>query len=313
MTFLDTISSKMEHILSNPGLIDIREQIFGHFDQKTLEICREVFANRFGEDWDSWLERLILVQRILEFGNKFKMKDEKQTFRDFVSGWDKAVKKFGKMASLKDLNEVNGSLLCLFVTNRAAMYWPLHHAARYGLVKLMELLFYTDLNINKGNTYWHGLGNTAFIEACQEGPTEIVNLMVTSSKEFGIDLNARNDRGWTGFMVACQEGHTKIVTLMTNLSEEYGIDLNARDEDGDTGFMLACHEGHTEIVKLMIENRTKFGINIQQENNSGHTPLKIVNKRIKYARGGFKKASFKELKDILEEAYSADNEPQPTV
>ena len=110
----------MEHILSNPGLIDIREQIFGHFDQKTLEICREVFANRFGEDWDSWLERLILVQRILEFGNKFKMKDEKQTFTDFVSGWDKAVKKFGKMASLKDLNEVNGSLLCLFVTNRTA-------------------------------------------------------------------------------------------------------------------------------------------------------------------------------------------------
>ena len=102
----------MENILSNPGLIDIREQIFGHFDQKTLEICREVFANRFGEDWDSWLERLILVQRMLESGNKFKMKDEKQTFRDFVSGWDKAVKKFGKFEGFERSQWVTIVSLC---------------------------------------------------------------------------------------------------------------------------------------------------------------------------------------------------------
>ena len=98
--------------MSNPGLIDIREQIFGHFDQKTLEICREVFANRFGEDWDSWLERLILVQRILDFGNKFKMKDEKQTCRDVVSGWDKAVKKFGKFEGFERSQWVTIVSLC---------------------------------------------------------------------------------------------------------------------------------------------------------------------------------------------------------
>ena len=182
------------------------------------------------------------------------------------------------MASLKDLDEVKGSLKGL--SNRANRYFPFHRAAKKGHLKLMELLLYTDLNINKGDVRdTSGLGytgNTPFIESCQEGHTEIVKLMVTSSKEFGIDLNASNFNGWTGLMFACQRGHT-------------------------------------EIVKLMIENRTKFRINIQQENNSGHTPLKIVNKRIKYARGGFKKASFKELKDILEEAYSADNEPQPTL
>ena len=88
----------MEEILSNPGLIHIREQIFGHFDCKTLEICQEVFAKRYGEDWDSWLERLILIQHIFEFGDTN------------VPGWNKAVKKFVKLASLNDLNEVKGSI-----------------------------------------------------------------------------------------------------------------------------------------------------------------------------------------------------------
>ena len=85
----------MENILRNPGLIDIREQIFGHFNLKTLKICREVFAKKYGEDWDLWLEKLILVQNISECDG----------IRNFIPGWDTAVKKFGKKASLEDLNE----------------------------------------------------------------------------------------------------------------------------------------------------------------------------------------------------------------
>ena len=90
----------MENILVNSGLIDIREKIFSHFDHKTLKTCRKVFAKKYGEDWDLWLEKLILVQYIREFG----VKDEK--ILKFIPGWDAAVKKFGKMASLEDLNEV---------------------------------------------------------------------------------------------------------------------------------------------------------------------------------------------------------------
>ena len=99
----------MENILTNPGLIDIREQIFGHFDRKTLKNCRKVFTKKYGEDWDLWLERLILVQYILEFGDK-KVKYAKRILSDAIPGWDNAVKKFGKTASLEDLNEVKRSL-----------------------------------------------------------------------------------------------------------------------------------------------------------------------------------------------------------
>lgn len=257
----------MENILTNQGLIDIRDQIFGQLDHKTLKNCREVFANKYGEDWDLWLEKLILVQYILEFGDK-ETKYGK-IVSEIIPGWDKAVKKFGKLASLNDLNQVKGSLKGLL--EEFYQHWPLHYAARTGHVKLMELLFHTDLNINERRV---SCGRTPFTLACRFDQREIVKLMIT-------------------------------------LSKKYGIDLNAGDSGGETGWMRACWIGNTKIVKLIVENRTKYGINIQHETIYGYTALKIVNKWIDVCHPG-KKASFEELKDILEKAISEDNETQPT-
>ena len=36
---------------------------------------------------------------------------EGETVQDFIPGWYKGVKKFGNMASLKDLNEVKGIIV----------------------------------------------------------------------------------------------------------------------------------------------------------------------------------------------------------
>ena len=124
----------------------------------------------------------------------------------------------------------------------------------------------------------------------------------------------------SAFSVACNYDQKEIVNLMVTSSKEYGIDLNVRDRSGRTGFMGACQRGHLRIVKLLIENRAKYGINIQTKDNSGLTALDLVNKEIEYewsVRGGRKsekeKASYKELKRILEKAYLEDNDPQPTV
>ena len=64
------MSGKLDNIFSCPGLIDIREHIFGYFDHETLDVCREVFTKKFGEDWDVWLERFASIQYMLEFGDK---------------------------------------------------------------------------------------------------------------------------------------------------------------------------------------------------------------------------------------------------
>ena len=246
--------------MKNEGLIDIREQIFRHFDRKTLENCREVFGTRYGEDWDLWLEKLILVQSILEFS------DKNDKYKDFIPEWDKAVKKYGKTASIEDLDEVKESL-------KKFWYWLdlenlLCYAAEEGHVKLMELLLYTDFTENDGN--------------------------------------------WA-FVTACENGHTEIVNLMMNASKEHGIDLNASDDLAGTGLMYAIRRGHPEIAKQMIENRSKYGINIQQETNDGRTALFCINENIKYYYSEEANARFKELKAILEEAISADNESQPSV
>ena len=130
------------------------------------------------------------------------------------------------------------------------------------------------------------------MSACLDGHPEIVELLMNSSKTFGIDLNARDDYGETGFMKACLKGQTEIVNILINSSEPFGIDINARDDEGETGFMKACWKGQTEIVKLMmkssktfggcetvmlmLENHKKYGINIKQETFIWETALGLV-------------------------------------
>ena len=205
--------------MSNPGLIDIRDQIFGYFDHETLEVCCEVFAKRFGEDWNAWLKRLASIQYMVEFGNKMV---EGKAVKDFIPGWYKGVKKFGNMASLKDLNEVICSMKELLkFFGEDYDHHPVYLIVRIGHVKLMELLFHTDFDMNQSEYY------NPFFAACSYYHTDLVNLMINSSKDFGIDLNARKDNGETGFMIARRYGCTEIVTLMVNASQEFDINIDA--------------------------------------------------------------------------------------
>jgi len=267
------ISIKMENILSNPGLIHIRIQIFSCFDFKTLEICREVFTKRFGEDWDSWLERLSLVKYMLEFGDKVFGKGEEETIKKIIPGWCKAVKKFGKMASLKDLNEVKESIDGLLskrkrkCKNGCENCIPtslVHLTAQYNHVKLMELLLHTDFDFNQRNR-----GETPFTLSCNWGHIAIANLLIDLSS---IHLNARNEKGYTGFIWACNQGHTELVNLMINSSKEFGIDLNARlppthPKSGISAFMFACMTGRKETVNLMINSSKEFGIDLNSRDD----------------------------------------------
>ena len=100
----------MDYVLNNEGLIHIREQIFGYFDFQTITDCRKVFKKRYGEDWDSWSKIFSLIQYFLQLGNLFINVDDDVIVKDVIPKWCKAVKKFGNMASLEDLKEVNGSL-----------------------------------------------------------------------------------------------------------------------------------------------------------------------------------------------------------
>ena len=83
---------------------------------------------------------------------------------------------------------------------------------------------------------------------------DIVEMLITNSKDFNIDLNAKTKYGKTGFHLACTLGHKAIVELIVDNSKYFNIDLTARDQDGQTGYQIAQKQGKYEIV-LLLESR----------------------------------------------------------
>ena len=109
----------------------------------------------------------------------------------------------------------------------------------------------------------------------------MAKLMIESSKDFDIDLNAGDDDyGLTAFHYACRIGRTELVSMMLELATEYSIDLNARGLDGATAFHEACECEAMGIVKMILKNWKKFGIIINAENNDGNTALDLAIKRM---------------------------------
>ena len=46
---------------------------------------------------------------------------------------------------------------------------------------------------------------------------------------------------------ACYHGQTETAKLIVQYSKDFGIDLNAKDDDGNTALHEACYHGQTEI------------------------------------------------------------------
>ena len=95
---------KIQEIVVNPGLVHIKEQIFGYLDQKTLDKCCQV-----SHDWKANLERFAAVKFLLDFGKR-KFSDGKQEFEfeTVIPGWSEAVKKF--QGSPEELKKIQNSL-----------------------------------------------------------------------------------------------------------------------------------------------------------------------------------------------------------
>merc|ERR1712049_78226 len=97
------------------------------------------------------------------------------------------------------------------------------------------------------------------------------------------DMNTKAYNGWTVLHEACYYGQTETAQLIIKSSIEFGIDLNAKDNiAGSTALHLACISGRTETVQMILKNWKEFGIDIKAQNNQGKTALD----RIRYHQGG---------------------------
>ena len=91
-------------------------------------------------------------------------------------------------------------------------------------------------------------------EACKNGQTKVVQLLLEfyNSKESG--LNRRDFFGRTTLMIACKNGHKDVVQLLLDNSDS-NIELNARTNWwGRTALMFACSNGHKDVVQLLLDN-----------------------------------------------------------
>lgn len=95
--------------------------------------------------------------------------------------------------------------------------------------------------------------------ACQCGRTEIVLLFITSSKDFSIDLTARDRNRSSALHLAYTFGITEIVQFMITSSK----DLNARGNEGWSDLHCACIFVRTETVEVMVKNWKEFGMDIK--------------------------------------------------
>jgi len=183
----------------------IRDQIFDQLNHETVLICRQVC-----QFWNESLAKMSFVKLLQEFGDRDVLRRNEKV-STIVAGWNEAAKMFVAQASLEELQEVKDSLLRLARGTGKCCRYPVHEAARIGAVKLMEFILRTSFDMNTKDN----IGRTALHEACRYGQTETAQLIIQSSKEFGIDLNAKDNIGRTAWHWACRIGRTVLI-LFTN-------------------------------------------------------------------------------------------------
>jgi ankyrin repeat protein len=102
-----------------------------------------------------------------------------------------------------------------------------------------------------------GEGSPDMIEYAREGKYEELKNFIKR----GVDVNARDPKGWTALMWASERGHADVARLLL----DHGASVNAEVDVMGTALMMAAYKGHLETVKLLLDRgadmyvRNKFG------------------------------------------------------
>lgn len=172
-------------------------------------------------------------------------------------------------------------------------------AVKYGHAKVVQILLlsFSAAQVNAATDD----GVTALQEAAYDGQDEIVHALLQVS---GINLSAKEVRGFTALMLAARNGHLKVLQelllhlnvdqvnemnlygrtalhqavayndkyqLVDALLQVGGINLSAKDRSGNTALMLAARHGRTQAVQQLLSRLSAAEVNAI--NRYGRTAL----------------------------------------
>ena len=107
----------------------------------------------------------------------------------------------------------------------------------------------------------------------------IVEMLIQTSTEFSIDLNAKSNNGQTAFYNACFLGQKTIVEMLIDNAKSFKLDLMTRNNDGLTGFQIAEKCGYDFIVHMIKRRMPNNAVALLE--GDPPIPLKIWNVVVK--------------------------------
>ncbi|WP_375330989.1 ankyrin repeat domain-containing protein [Candidatus Tisiphia endosymbiont of Oplodontha viridula] len=225
------------------------------------------------------------------FNASIKQFEEKNNYKDNTI--TEPLTLSGYINSLPYRGYETQKIIHQLIDNIPNSYNPLHAAAYYGYLDIMEFLLEQgiDIDVKSDN------GDTPLLIAALTGNLDGMKFLV----EKGADVKIKNNEGFSVLHIAAQrnvavsaikflikEGaninaqdkhgstplhyatrkHADNVKLLI----EEGANINAQDEHGSTPLHYATRQKHADNVKLLIEE----GANINAQDNYGNTPLHIA-------------------------------------
>ena len=122
-------------------------------------------------------------------------------------------------------------------------------------------------SIDNRNLLWNEIvkdegGNKAFLFACKNGHSKMLEMLFQKFTEFNIDFNAQGKFGRTAFHLVCQKGPSNVAEMFLQKSAELNIKLNEKEFSGKTGFHLACSHGQSNIAEMLIKKSRELKIKL---------------------------------------------------